>query len=210
VYQPTNIGHFGLGLTEYTHFTSPIRRYPDLLVHRAIRHALVQDDHGYPYSAADMQRLGGDCSTRERRADIAAREVTGYLKCDYMRSRVGDEFEAVITSVVDFGLFVQLANLGIDGLVHVSDLRGDYYQLDHSTCSWVGRTTRLTYQLGQRVMVRLKRVDMAERQLDFEMMSEPVKGAVRLGGQAPVKDVVSKGPAARKKGHRKGRNRSRS
>lgn len=171
VYQPINIGHFGLGLTEYTHFTSPIRRYPDLLVHRAIRHALAQEDRGYPYSGEDMQRLGGECSTRERRADIAAREVTAYLKCDYMRSHVGDEFEAVITSVVDFGLFVQLANLQVDGLVHLSDLRGDYYVQDSARCAWVGKNTRMTYQLGQRVMVRLKRVDMAERQLGFEMVS---------------------------------------
>jgi ribonuclease R len=217
VYQPTNIGHFGLGLTEYTHFTSPIRRYPDLLVHRAIRHALAQDDRGYPYSAADMQRLGGDCSTKERRADIAAREVSAYLKCDYMRSHVGDEFEAVITSVVDFGVFVQLANMGIDGLVHVSDLRGDYYQMDQAHCAWVGSRTRLTYQLGQRVTVRLKRVDMAERQLDFEMVSEPVKEGLRGPGLPPITAAPqtkaghsNRGASPKKKTHRKGRAKDKS
>ncbi len=184
VYQSVNIGHFGLGLAEYTHFTSPIRRYPDLLVHRAIRHAVCRTNkRDYPYSVEDMQRLGGECSTKERRADIASRDVMAYLKCDYMRAHVGDEFEAVITSVVDFGVFVQLANLQVDGLVHVSDLRGDYYVLDNAICAWVGKDTRTTYQLGQRVAVRLKRVDMAERQLDFEMAVEPAAGKTG-GGKA--------------------------
>jgi ribonuclease R len=174
VYQPTNIGHFGLGLSEYAHFTSPIRRYPDLLVHRAIRHALQHaSDRAtrgrYPYSIGDLERLGVECSAKERRVDQAARDVLAYLKCDYMRAHVGDEFEGVVTGVVDFGLFVQLTNLQVDGLIHISDLRGDYYSLDADRCAWVGRRTRQMYQLGQRVSVRLKRVDMAERHLDFEI-----------------------------------------
>lgn len=174
VYQPANIGHFGLGLAEYAHFTSPIRRYPDLLVHRAIHHA-VQDRprEAYQYPAKRMEMLGVECSERERRADEAARDVLAYLKCDYMREHLGDEFEAVITSVVEFGLFVQLANLQVDGLVHVSSLQGDSYVFEPTRCAWTGRRTRRTYQLGMRVPVRLKRVDMRERQLDFELATEP-------------------------------------
>jgi ribonuclease R len=171
VYQPTNIGHFGLGLEEYAHFTSPIRRYPDLLVHRGIRQALSGSKQ-FAYSTRDMERLGALCSERERRADESAREVLAYLKCDYMRDHVGDEFEAVITAVVDFGMFVQLANLQVDGLVHASSLRGDQYDYEATRVAWVGRRTRRMYRLGMRVPVRLKRVDMIERQLDFELASE--------------------------------------
>jgi len=178
VYQPSNIGHFGLGLEEYAHFTSPIRRYPDLLVHRGIRHALAGAKN-FAYSTGEMERLGALCSERERRADEAAREVLAYLKCDYMRDHVGDEFEAVITTVVEFGLFVQLANLQVDGLVHASSLRGDQYDYEAARVAWVGRRTRRMYRLGMRVPVRLKRVDMIERQLDFELANEP---AAEVGG----------------------------
>ena len=180
VYQPTNIGHFGLGLEEYAHFTSPIRRYPDLLVHRAIRHALgggTRENFGYSLGA--MEQLGRDCSTRERRADEAARDVMAYLKCDFMRAHVGDEFEGVISGVVEFGLFVQLANLQVDGLVHVSALQGDYFVFDAARCAWVGKRTRRTYQLGMRVAVRLTRVDMRERRLDFEVAGESLPGISR-------------------------------
>lgn len=182
VYQPVNIGHFGLGLKEYAHFTSPIRRYPDLLVHRAIRHAINgRAPHEFTHSTTDMQRLGVECSTKERRADDASRDVMGYLKCDYMRAHVGDEFEAVITGVVEFGLFVQLANLQVDGLVHVSALHGDFYEFDATHYAWVGKRTRRTYQLGMRVAVRLTRVDVRERQLDFEIANEP-RGPASVGG----------------------------
>jgi len=194
VYQPTNIGHFGLGLTEYAHFTSPIRRYPDLLVHRGIRHALsgaAKEDYAYGQGA--MDHLGATCSEKERRADEAARDVLAYLKCDYMRAHIGDEFEAVITAVVEFGVFVQLANLQVDWLLHVSALQGDYFTFDAPRCAWVGRRTRRTYQLGMRVNVRLTRVDMNERRLDFAMVAE--------GGQVVV---ASPGDSRRRPGkHRR-------
>jgi ribonuclease R len=180
VYQPLNIGHFGLGLKEYAHFTSPIRRYPDLLVHRAIRHAIQgQRSAAFGYSKADMERLGNECSTRERRADEAARDVMAYLKCDYMRAHVGDEFDAVITAAVEFGLFVQLDNLQVDGLVHVSALHGDFFEFDARHCAWVGRRTRTCYRLGMHVTVRLTRVDLRERQLDFELATEPRTAPMR-------------------------------
>jgi ribonuclease R len=174
VYQPTNIGHFGLGLAEYAHFTSPIRRHPDLLVHRGIRHALSGTSPSrFAYSAAAMEQLGAECSARERRADEAAREVLAFLKCDYMRAHVGDEFEGVITGVVEFGFFVQLANLQVDGLVHASELHGDRFDFEPGRCAWIGRRTHRVYRLGMRVAVRLKRVEMRERQLDFELATEP-------------------------------------
>jgi ribonuclease R len=184
VYQPTNIGHFGLGLREYAHFTSPIRRYPDLLVHRAIHHAIrAKRSAGFTYSRTDMERLGNECSMKERRADEAARDVMAHLKCDYMRAHVGDEFDAVVTGVVEFGLFVQLDNLQVDGLVHVSALHGDFFEFDARHCAWVGRRTRRTYRLGMHIAVRLTRVDLRERQLDFELANEPratpVRGARR-------------------------------
>lgn len=173
VYQPTNIGHFGLGLAEYAHFTSPIRRYPDLLVHRGIRHAASgAAREAYTYSGSAMEQLGAQCSEKERRADEASRDVLAYLKCDFMRAHLGDEFEGVITGVVEFGVFVQLANLQVDGLVHVSALQGDYFVLDAARCAWIGKRTRRTYQLGMRVAVRLTRVDMNERRLDFEMAAD--------------------------------------
>jgi ribonuclease R len=178
VYQPTNIGHFGLGLGEYAHFTSPIRRYPDLLVHRGIRHALAATRHRYEYSGGAMEHLGAQCSEKERRADEAARDVLAYLKCDYMRQHIGDEFEGVITGVVEFGLFVQLANLQVDGLVHVSTLQGDYYEYEAARCAWTGRRTRRMFQLGMRVSVRVTRVDMKERRMDFV-----IAGMAEAGGQ---------------------------
>jgi ribonuclease R len=174
VYQPTNIGHFGLGLAEYAHFTSPIRRYPDLLVHRGIRHALTGAPASrFHYSTGAMEQLGVECSARERRADEAAREVMAYLKCDFMRAHVGDEFAGVITGVVEFGVFVQLANLQVDGLVHASELHGDRFDFDAGRVAWIGRRTHRAYRLGMRVAVRLKRVEMRERQLDFELATEP-------------------------------------
>ena len=131
VYQQTNIGHFGLALEEYAHFTSPIRRYPDLLVHRAIKAAVVPDSpSGHRYSTAELQTLGAESSQRERRADDAARDVMGYLKCLYMQPRVGESFEATITSALEFGVFVQLKEVPIDGLVHISAIPGDYWELE--------------------------------------------------------------------------------
>ena len=195
VYQPTNIGHFGLGLPEYAHFTSPIRRYPDLLVHRAIRHALAGGAHtNSGYSIVAMEQFGRDCSARERRADEAARDVLAYLKCDFMRAHLGDEFEAVISGVVEFGLFVQLANLQVDGLVHVSALHGDYFEFDAVRCAWTGKRTRRTYRLGMHVSVRLTRVDMRERRLDFEIATD----AAAAPGRRHAPSVASR---ARKRAH---------
>jgi ribonuclease R len=171
VYQQTNIGHFGLALAEYAHFTSPIRRYPDLLVHRAIKAAVLHNlVSGHRYSTAELQALGSESSQRERRADDAARDVLGYLKCLYLQPRVGETFDAVITSALEFGMFVQLKEMPIDGLVHISAIPGDYWELDQGGMGLVGQRTGRRWQMGDGVRVRLNRVDLTQRQVDFELV----------------------------------------
>jgi ribonuclease R len=171
VYQQTNIGHFGLALDEYAHFTSPIRRYPDLLVHRAIKAAVLPNSQsGHRYATAELQTLGAESSQRERRADDASRDVMGYLKCLYMQPRVGETFDATITSALEFGLFVQLKEMPVDGLVHISAIPGDYWELENGGMGLVGQRTGRRWQLGDTVRVRLSRVDLTQRQIDFELL----------------------------------------
>ena len=187
VYQQTNIGHFGLALEEYAHFTSPIRRYPDLLVHRAIKGALVPNSaSGHRYSTQELQALGAESSERERRADDASRDVMGYLKCLYLQPRIGESFEATVTSALEFGLFVQLKEMPIDGLVHISNLPGDYWELDSGGMGLVGRRTGRRWNMGDAVKVRLNRVDLLQRQIDFELVETgEVAGAAAAGGSSP-------------------------
>jgi ribonuclease R len=171
VYQQTNIGHFGLALEEYAHFTSPIRRYPDLLVHRAIKAAVLPNStSGHKYSTAELQALGQESSQRERRADDAARDVMSYLRCLYLQPRVGEVFDATISSALEFGLFVTLKEMPIDGLVHISAIPGDYWELEAGGMGLVGQRTGRRWQMGDAVRVRLSRVDLAQRQVDFEML----------------------------------------
>ena len=171
VYQQTNIGHFGLALEEYAHFTSPIRRYPDLLVHRALKAAVAPGSpSGHRYSTGELQTLGAESSQRERRADDASRDVMGYLKCLYLQPRVGETFDATITSALEFGLFVQLKEMPIDGLVHISAIPGDYWELENGGMGLVGQRTGRRWQMGDTVRVRLNRVDLTQRQIDFELL----------------------------------------
>jgi ribonuclease R len=170
-YQQTNIGHFGLALEEYAHFTSPIRRYPDLLVHRALKAAVLKHSvSGHRYSAAELQALGFESSQRERRADDAARDVMSYLRCLYLQPRVGETFDATISSALEFGLFVQLKEMPIDGLVHISAIPGDYWELESGGMGLVGQRTGRRWQMGDAVRVRLTRVDLGQRQIDFELI----------------------------------------
>lgn len=167
-YTPTNIGHFGLGLDAYAHFTSPIRRYPDLLVHRAIRHIVRGGKPGrYSYSPGDMERLGNMTSAYERRAEDATRDVEAWLKCEFMENKVGEEFDGVVTGVTNFGLFVQITELQIDGLVHVTSLANDYYHYESGTQRLVGERTGKAYSLGESMRVRVHRVDLDSRKIDF-------------------------------------------
>jgi ribonuclease R len=170
VYAPDNTGHFGLALAAYAHFTSPIRRYPDLLVHRAIGHLL---DGGrasdFAYRAVDMVPLGEHCSMAERRADDATRDAVDWLKCEYMLDKVGEAFEGTVSAVTSFGLFVELDGIYVEGLIHVTALKADYYHFEPAHHRLVGERTRRTYRLGDRLQVRVVRVDLDERKIDFEL-----------------------------------------
>ena len=173
LYQPLNIGHFGLALSEYVHFTSPIRRYPDLLVHRAIRHAIGGGTAvDFEHSAQEMETLGQECSLRERKADEAARSVVAFLKCEFMKDRVGQEFDAVATGVTDFGVFVQLKEWQVDGLVHVTSLPRDYFRFHEADRMLVGERSGQRYGIGDELRVRLVRVDPADRKIDFELIEK--------------------------------------
>ena len=177
-YSPNNIGHFGLALASYAHFTSPIRRYPDLLVHRAIRHIVRGGKPGrYGYSSGEMERLGVITSSHEKRAEEATRDVEAWLKCQYMEGHLGDEFDGVITGVTNFGLFVQITDLLTDGLVHVTSLANDYYHYDAASQRLVGERSGTAYGLGEPIRVRVQRVDMETRKIDFRPVE--VKGAKR-------------------------------
>jgi len=168
-YQPNNLGHFGLALAEYVHFTSPIRRYPDLLVHRAIKHTLSKEKPSrFPYSPKEMDQLGRHCSMTEKRADDATREAIAWLKCEFMLDKIGEEFEGVITGVTSFGVFVQLQDVFVDGLVHVTSLENDYYELDAPRHRLMGTRTKKIYQLAAALRVRVVDVDMEQRRIDFE------------------------------------------
>ena len=186
VYQPENAGHFGLHYEAYAHFTSPIRRYPDLLVHRAIRAAIrargkadhikrvrgataLKRERIYPYDIATMVSLGEQCSMTERRADDATREVDAWLKCEFLKDRIGEEFDGVIAAVTTFGVFVELSDLYIEGLMHVSALPGDYYHFDQAKQRLIGERTRQVFQLGGAVTVRIARVDLDDRKIDLEL-----------------------------------------
>lgn len=172
-YSPTNVGHFGLALESYAHFTSPIRRYPDLLVHRAIRHIIRGGKPGkYDYAPKEMERLGTITSAHEKRAEEATRDVEAWLKCQYMEQHLGDEFDGVITGVTNFGVFVQITELMTDGLVHVTSLANDYYKYDAGSQKLVGERSGHTYSLGEEMRIRVERVDMETRKIDFRPVTE--------------------------------------
>jgi ribonuclease R len=180
VYSPGNIGHFGLALDAYAHFTSPIRRYPDLQVHRAIRHVLKGGKPAdFPYNHAELVSLGEHCSMTERRADEAVRDAVEWLKCEYMLDKVGQVFDGIITAVTAFGLFVELRGAFVEGLVHVTALRNDYYHFDPIGHRLRGERSGQVYRLGDRLTVRVARVDLDERKIDFE----PVEHERRENGR---------------------------
>jgi len=172
-YSPANVGHFGLALDSYAHFTSPIRRYPDLLVHRAIRHIIRGGKPGkYDYAPKEMERLGMITSAHEKRAEEATRDVEAWLKCQYMEQHLGDEFDGVITGVTNFGVFVQITELMTDGLVHVTSLANDYYKYDAGSQRLIGERSGHSYSLGEEMRVRVQRVDMETRKIDFRPVTE--------------------------------------
>ena len=168
VYSPDNAGHFGLAHSFYAHFTSPIRRYPDLIVHRAISHLVdKQKADTFRYSHNDLVLQGEHCSMTERRADDATRDAEATLKCEFMQDKVGKIFTGSITGVTSFGLFVELLDVYVEGLVHISTLSDDYYQYDPSKMTLEGELTHNIYRLGDRVGIIVTRVDIDERKIDF-------------------------------------------
>jgi len=176
IYSPDNVGHFGLAYESYTHFTSPIRRYPDLLVHRAIKSALTTRH----YEPGNWEEIGLHCSATERRADEATRDVEDWLKCFYMKDRVGEVFEGSISSVVPFGLFVALDGVFVEGLVHVSELGHDYFHFDEKSHAMVGERSGRRFRLSDRVKVQLTRVDMEANKIDFRLADEaPPRGKIK-------------------------------
>ena len=194
VYQPANLGHFGLGYEAYTHFTSPIRRYPDLLVHRAIRYLIrsgrpqagvlpaenatkLKRGDIYPYKLPDLETLGLQCSQSERRADAATWDVINWLKCEYMQNRVGDEFAGVVIGVTNFGLFVELTDVYVEGLVHVTALTNDYYHFDSVSHTLTGERSGLCFRLGDQVRVVVARVDLDERKIELQLKSGGTAGS---------------------------------
>ena len=172
-YTEVNAGHFGLAYPAYTHFTSPIRRYPDLLVHRTIAYLLEkQGSCEFYYAEDDISRLGKHCSRTERRADDATRDVVAWLKCEYMQDKLGEVFTGKISSVTGFGIFVELDEVYVEGLVHVTSLQRDYYIFDELKHRLVGERSGKIYRLGDSMRVMVTRVDMDERKIDFELAEE--------------------------------------
>jgi ribonuclease R len=165
VYSPANVGHFGLGYDAYAHFTSPIRRYPDLLVHRCVKACLRGSR--YQPGGATWEQLGEHCSQTERRADDATRDVENWLKCYYMQDRIGETFAGTVSGVTHFGLFVTLDGLNIDGLVHVTELGSDYFHFDAIRHALIGERTGTRWRLADRITVKVARVDLDQTRIDF-------------------------------------------
>lgn len=173
VYCPDNAGHFGLAFDAYTHFTSPIRRYPDLLVHRAIKHLVKnKKPKGYRYSLEKMENFGETCSMTERRADDATRDALDWLKTEYMQDKVGQVFTGKITTVTSFGVFVLLDEAYVEGLVHITALDNDYYHFDPVKQRLVGERTKKIYRLQDPITIKVVRADLEEKKIDFEPVLE--------------------------------------
>ena len=179
MYSPEQKGHFGLALDLYAHFTSPIRRYPDLLTHRAIKHVLQgKKAQSFDYSNADMEQFGERCSFCNRRADEATRDVENWLKCEFMMDKIGHEFSGVVSSVTSFGLFVELDKIFIDGLVHVTALGDDYYHFDASSHRLLGERTRKSYRLGDKLSVKVVKVNLDDKKIDLALVGAETKKKV--------------------------------
>ncbi len=238
VYTPTNNGHFGLSYEAYTHFTSPIRRYPDLLVHRVIKALLGTDRYGLilpagvvssvgsfkkngkpagkglpaapekvrpklkmtPEEAFAWETAGVHCSANERRADEASRDVEAWLKCMFMRERLGEDYGGTVSTVTSFGLFVQLDGLFVEGLIHITELGGDYFKFDEARQELRGERTGVRYSVGERVRVQVSRVDLDSRKIDFRIVREG-QGALgeatgRKRARGPGQDGLEPGASA--------------
>lgn len=227
VYQPENKGHFGLAYDAYAHFTSPIRRYPDLMVHRAIRSVIRSDSHSnqdaphvrrvkgagtqaakrnYPYDLEMVQVLGQTCSTFERRAEEATRDVIQWLKCEYLQKHVGDSFMGVVAAVTHFGLFVQIVDLYIEGLIHIANLPHDYYEYDSINQQLIGQSSRRTFKIGDKAMVQVARVDLDDRKIDLVLTDRSSQGSSGFRSGSGSSDQNSESTNKKVEGKRVSRN----
>ncbi len=205
-YSAENLGHFGLALTHYSHFTSPIRRYPDLLLHRALKHLIHKRNvKEFDYSVEEIEKRGARCSMTERRADEATRDATTWLKCEYMRHRVGEEYDGLVSGVAPFGLFIELSGLYVEGLVHVSQLKNDYYQFEARHHRLYGERSGQAYNLGDAVRVKVVRVNLDERKIDLELLQFKSTG----GRSQPIKDSARESRTPSKAKHPKSKRRAR-
>ncbi|MDX9874596.1 MAG: ribonuclease R [Spongiibacteraceae bacterium] len=230
-YQAENEGHFGLNFPAYTHFTSPIRRYPDLLVHRAIRFLLrgggggkgllgklrgartgllevkgasrLKQSEIYPYDLAALTTLGEQCSMTERRADEATRDVMAWLKCEYLQDKVGEVFEGVVSAVTSFGIFVELKDVYVEGLVHVSALASDYYHFDPVKHRLIGERSGRFFQLGDAVTVQVARVNLEDRKIDLELVASESRSERRARRSKP--DAAAPARSAKNEGGKSGK-----
>ena len=242
IYTPINSGHFGLAYEAYTHFTSPIRRYPDLLVHRVIKAILAHKKYQLPVlplpgeahaklakrlqknkagaqmddaprikmSPAEQQAweaAGLHCSANERRADEASRDVEAWLKCKYMREHLGEEYSGVVTSATSFGIFVTLDTLYVEGLVHITELGGEYFRFDEARQELRGERTGIRYAIGTRVQIQVSRVDLDGRKIDFRLVNPAEEFSPR---QLRDKNAAKSGPHASSKGQGLGSGNSKS
>jgi ribonuclease R len=200
LYTPYNNGHFGLAYPAYTHFTSPIRRYPDLLVHRTIKAILAGKKYGLKGGAGDVlaawEQIGLHCSANERRADEASRDVEAWLKCRYMRDRLGEDYLGHVTSVTPFGLFVQLESLFVEGLVHITELGGEYFRFDEARQELRGERTGIRYGLGARLHVQVGRVDLDGRRIEFRLFKDGEGRAVPKPAKSRSEDAGDTLPAS--------------
>jgi ribonuclease R len=193
-YRPDNVGHFGLSYEAYAHFTSPIRRYPDLVVHRAIKAVLAGRE--YKPAGISWSELGVHCSLTERRADDATRDVENWLKCYFMQDKIGATFDGTISGVTNFGIFVTLDGLSIDGLVHVTELGRDYFHFDAGRHALVGERSGRIFQLAGRVRVTVARVDLETAKIDFTLADDPGASPQEAGARPSRRGGPARGPGS--------------
>ncbi len=206
VYQPDNKGHFGLNYEHYTHFTSPIRRYPDLLVHRAIRHAWTkQGPATFLYDDTKMADMGSHCSDTERRADEATRDAVTFLKCEFLSHRLGEEYDAVITSATNFGLFVEIDPLYVEGLVHITELGEDYFHYDNARHCLKGERTGKVYRLGDRIRVQVAQVNLDDRKVDLRFIESLSDSGSAFADEEPAEEQEDDSSSDKNKKSRKKR-----
>ena len=212
VYQPENEGHFGLSLTHYAHFTSPIRRYPDLTVHRGIKYLINKNKEGatkYPYTEKMMVSLGESLSEMERRADKAVDDVVAWLKCEYMQQHIGKVLSGRVAGITKFGVFVELDDIYIEGLVHMSNLPGDYYHFDDIRYRLIGEKTGILIKLNDEVVVRVLDANPETKFIDFEMITLPKSAKLSKREREAILDEIAAAKAmekaAKKQSSKKGR-----